>query len=275
MNLSTVKWAQWDKTQSREVLGLFLCVCIALCIVAHNIAHNRLDNFSPYPPVNHHCSDDVYLREGGIILQNFLCFVFLLTRSYNCIFAILYCVTSTLHPFNGLFSRTTSVSRHQKGKPFWILLEQEMMGWQWHQLDHMQIICTSLQTDNHASTSPLSFYRPDALHAAQPTASKHCTALVEQFITLLMDRLSSDVFMSLSIVLLCLSTWVTGCFAVATGLWQLASCRITLHTANSLIMSGRTIHCTLSMPCKCICTYAIVCAICDMVLLKSQRTFAE
>jgi len=36
MNLSTVKLAQWDKTQSRELLGLFLCVCIALCtIVAH------------------------------------------------------------------------------------------------------------------------------------------------------------------------------------------------------------------------------------------------
>jgi len=34
--------------------------------------------------------------------------------------------------FNGLFSRTTWVSRHQKGKPFWILLKQEMMGWQWH-----------------------------------------------------------------------------------------------------------------------------------------------
>jgi len=32
-----------------------------------------------------------------------------------------------------------------------------MMGWQWHQLDHTQIICISLQTDNHASTSPLSF----------------------------------------------------------------------------------------------------------------------
>jgi len=78
-----------------------------------------------------------------------------------------------VHPFNGLFSITTWVSRHQKGKPFWILLEQEMMGWQWHQLDHIQIICTSLQTDNHASTSPLSFYRPDALTAAQPTASEH------------------------------------------------------------------------------------------------------
>jgi len=34
-------------------------------------------------------------------------------------------------------------------------------------------VCTLLQTDNHTSTSPLSFYRPDALTAAQPTASKH------------------------------------------------------------------------------------------------------
>jgi len=45
----------------------------------------------------------------------------------------------------------------QKGKPFWILLKQEIMGWQWHQLDHMQIICTTLQTDNHASTPSLNF----------------------------------------------------------------------------------------------------------------------
>jgi len=42
-------------------------VCIALCtIVAHNIAQNRPDNFPPYPPDNHHISDDVYLREGRI-----------------------------------------------------------------------------------------------------------------------------------------------------------------------------------------------------------------
>jgi len=27
---------------------------------------------------------------------------------------------------------------------------------QWRQVDHMQIICTSIQTDSHASTSPLS-----------------------------------------------------------------------------------------------------------------------
>ena len=30
-----------------------------------------------------------------------------------------------------------------------------MIGWQWHQLDHTQIVCTSHQTDKHASTSPL------------------------------------------------------------------------------------------------------------------------
>jgi len=55
------------------------------------------------------------------------------------------------------FSRTTWISWHHKGKPFWILIKQEMMGWQWHLLDHMEIICTLLQTYNHASTSSLNF----------------------------------------------------------------------------------------------------------------------
>ena len=71
------------------------------------------------------------------------------------------------------FSRTTWVSQHQKGKPFWILLTQEMNGWQWHQLDHVQIICTTLQTDNHVSNHHSIFYGPDALPDTQPTASKH------------------------------------------------------------------------------------------------------
>jgi len=54
-------------------------------------------------------------------------------------------------------------------------MKQEMMGWQWHQLDHTQIVCTLLQTDNHASTgtSPLTFYRPDAIPSTKPTTSKH------------------------------------------------------------------------------------------------------
>ena len=66
MNLNRVKWAQWDKTQCRELLGLFICVCSSLCtIVAHNTAQNRPDNFPSCPPDNHHCSNDVYLRERG------------------------------------------------------------------------------------------------------------------------------------------------------------------------------------------------------------------
>jgi len=44
-----------------------------------------------------------------------------------------------------------------------------MMGWQWHQLDHMQIICTSLHTDNCASTSPLSHLTSQFLQAGCPS----------------------------------------------------------------------------------------------------------
>ena len=39
MNLSTVKWAQWDKTKSRELLGLFICVCIHCAQLLHTILH--------------------------------------------------------------------------------------------------------------------------------------------------------------------------------------------------------------------------------------------
>ena len=48
-----------------------------------------------------------------------------------------------------VFFHGNSVSWHQKGKQLWILMKQEMMGWQWHQLDYMQIICTLLQIDDH------------------------------------------------------------------------------------------------------------------------------
>jgi len=62
-----------------------------------------------------------------------------------------------LHPFNRLFSRKTWVSQYQKGRTILDFNETKDDGWQWHQLDHMQIICTSLQTDNHTSTSSLNF----------------------------------------------------------------------------------------------------------------------
>ena len=75
-------------------------------------------------------------------------------------------------PLNGPLSGTTQVRRYQKGKTNLDFTGARDSEWQWHQLGRMQV-CTSLQTDNHASTPPLSFYRPDALPATQPTASKH------------------------------------------------------------------------------------------------------
>jgi len=77
------------------------------------------------------------------------------------------------HPFNGSFSGTTQVSQYQTGKTSLdYFTEASDSEWKWHQLGRMQV-CTSLQIDNHASTPPLSIYRPDALPTAQPTASNH------------------------------------------------------------------------------------------------------
>ena len=60
-------------------------------------------------------------------------------------------------PFNGSFSGTTWVGRYQKGKTYLDFTEARDSEWQWHQMGRMQV-CTSLQTDNHASTSALSFF---------------------------------------------------------------------------------------------------------------------
>jgi len=60
------------------------------------------------------------------------------------------------HTFNSPLSGTTRVSWYQKGKTNLNFTEARDSEWQWHQLGHMQV-CTSLQTNNHASTPPLSF----------------------------------------------------------------------------------------------------------------------
>jgi len=66
-------------------------------------------------------------------------------------------VDTHTHPFNGPLSGTTRVSRYQKGITYLDFTEARDSEWQWHQLGHMQVF-TSLQTDNHASTPPLSFF---------------------------------------------------------------------------------------------------------------------
>ena len=55
-----------------------------------------------------------------------------------------------------LFSGTTQMSQYQKGKTNLNFTEARDSEWQWHQLGRMQV-CTSLQTDNHASTPLLVF----------------------------------------------------------------------------------------------------------------------
>ena len=57
------------------------------------------------------------------------------------------------HTFNGPLSGTIRVSRYQKGTTNLNFTEARDSEWQWHQLGRMQV-CTSLQADNHASTSP-------------------------------------------------------------------------------------------------------------------------
>jgi len=64
------------------------------------------------------------------------------------------------------------VSRYQKGKTKLDFTEarDSVWQWQWHQLGHMQVCQVSLQTDNRASTAPLSFLQAGC-HSCRPTNS--------------------------------------------------------------------------------------------------------
>jgi len=62
------------------------------------------------------------------------------------------------------------VSRYQKGKTNLDFTEARDSEWQWHKLGHMQV-CTSLQTDNHASTSLLKFFLQAGCPSYRPTNS--------------------------------------------------------------------------------------------------------
>jgi len=72
-------------------------------------------------------------------------------------------VNPVFQPKRSYFPLPFFPSRYQKGKTNLDFTEARDSEWQWQQLGHMQV-CTSPQTDNHASTSPLSF-----LHAGCPS----------------------------------------------------------------------------------------------------------
>jgi len=73
------------------------------------------------------------------------------------------------HTCNGPLSWTTRVSQYEKANTNLDFTEARDSEWQWHPLGHMQV-CTSLQTDNHASTPPLSFLQ-DGCPSCRPTNS--------------------------------------------------------------------------------------------------------
>jgi len=89
------------------------------------------------------------------------------------------------HPFNGPLSGTTRVSLYQKGKTDLDFTKARDSEWQWHQLGRMQV-CTLLQTDNHASTPPLSFLQAGCPSCHQTNSVRALkappdTSLVEKF----------------------------------------------------------------------------------------------
>ena len=81
------------------------------------------------------------------------------------------------HPFNGPLSGTTRVSQYQKGETNLDFTDARDSEWQWNQLSYMQV-CTSLQTDNHASTQPLCFLQAGCPSCLPTNSVKALKALV-------------------------------------------------------------------------------------------------
>jgi len=74
------------------------------------------------------------------------------------------------------------VSRYQKGKTDLDFTEARDSEWQCHQLRRMQV-CTSLQTDNHASNPPLSFLQAGCPSCRPTNSVKALKANVHKIIT--------------------------------------------------------------------------------------------
>ena len=120
----------------------------------NRISKAQLSTYSK-PPAGLQCNQlstkKRFLEPRSINMQQSTC-------DHNC------CATKNVynkkthtHPFNGPFCGTTRVSQYQKGKTNLDFTGARDSEWQWHQLGHMQV-CTSLQTDNHATTSLLTFF---------------------------------------------------------------------------------------------------------------------
>jgi len=65
-----------------------------------------------------------------------------------------------------------------EGKTNLDFTEARDIEWHWHQLGHMHV-CTSLQTDNHTSTPPLSFLQAGCPSCCQTNSIKGLKARIE------------------------------------------------------------------------------------------------
>ena len=139
----------WPEGWRKKTCGLVLRRVLLECVVCRPVIGWRL------------CpSNSIQITDGcgvGQLLCFSACGQYLLTL----LSPILPSTTAPVyhthtHPFNGPFSGTTQVSRYRKGKTNLDFTEARDSEWQCHQLGHMQV-WASLQTDNHVSTSPLTF----------------------------------------------------------------------------------------------------------------------
>jgi len=109
---------------------------------------------------------------------------------------------TTTYKYAHVYSPYTAASTYTRltalcpGLPWWAGTRKvKTSGFYWSKRQWVAVasagpymqVCTLLQTDNHASTPPLGFYRPDAFPAAQPTASQHwrhcCQSLTQNNLT--------------------------------------------------------------------------------------------
>ena len=147
------------------------------------------------------------------------------------------------HPFNGPLSRTTRVKLYLKGKTNLDFTEARDSEWQWHQLGHMQV-CTSIQTDNHASTPPLCFLqagcpscRPTNSVKALKAYQYHKTTNKKPVIKFSTSTVGQSV--CLSRVLMCMCLFI-GRYLWSTWLWQVLSYSLSAQHGHSFELLDRT-----------------------------------
>jgi len=116
------------------------------------------------------------------------------------------------HPFNGPFSRTNLDCT-----------EARDTVWQWHQLGHMQV-CISLQTDNHASTPPLSFFTgqmlflpPNQHRQSTEGTFKGTNWQLIRFVKVLIEATNFIVILDLDLYTVWLGSKKSPCVGVRTG----------------------------------------------------------